>query len=91
SAEHYFKVERIDIAEDLVGISGMAKGSDAIGLCARKGGKFRIYIKRSILTSLGQAVHTILHEQVHGVSGTNDLTPEYEHALLGVAIKMMHI
>lgn len=48
-----------------------------------------IYIKRTILSSIPAALHTLLHETVHKYSGASDCTHEFEAALTDVAVNMM--
>jgi len=86
-SDHYAKPGRIAIAESLQGKSGMAEGNDAAGLwCASEG---KIYMKRIILRSLEETLHTLLHETVHKETGTDDCTTEFERALADVAVAIM--
>lgn len=51
--------------------------------------KNAIYLRRNILSDRTQTLHTLLHEVVHKVSGANDLTNEFQHALLNVAVQII--
>ena len=58
---------------------------NAVGLC--ENGK--ISISRRILESLTTALQTILHETVHKVSGTGDLTEEFEREWTKICARLI--
>jgi hypothetical protein len=51
--------------------------------------KERIGLLRSILSDRKVLLHVLLHETVHKVSGCNDITHEFEDALLAVAVNII--
>lgn len=48
-----------------------------------------IYVTLKTLAGRRWALHVVLHETVHKVSGADDLTEEFERALLEVAVNMI--
>jgi len=62
--------------------------SDTLGVCS--GG--RIKISANVLESgFRKTLATLIHEYAHLISGANDLTPEFEHALTDVSTRIIEL
>lgn len=80
--KYYGDTGPISVSEELGESAGVVSGV-VLGLYSSKLGK--IFIQKSLLTDRKALLHTTLHETVHKVSGCDDVTSEFEDALLQVA------
>jgi len=89
TSKHYAEPEEIRIVDNLSKMVGEGSRVVVNGLWDRS--KQMIFLDRRILTNRGKTLHTLLHEVVHQKTGYEDLTEEFEMALLNVAIGMMNL
>ena len=83
--KYYADPGRVIVVENLDAVSGGFTEFDG----SYQPGKDRILICRAALVEAERSLHIILHETVHKKSGANDLTEDFEHALLDVAVQMI--
>jgi hypothetical protein len=85
--ENYADAGTVKVAVDLDGLVGAAAGTKVLGCYDRA--TDTIYLRQSQLESAKATLSTLLHETVHKVSGAEDLTAEFENALLQVAVGIL--
>lgn len=83
----YYSTEKfpITILEDMSSVG--ESDASVVGMWNPKTG--RIFIHRKVLSDRRDALHTMLHEYVHAISGYNDCTGSFQDALLEVGVNMM--
>ena len=74
---------KLAIGKDLNILTGSVGDSRSIGVCERD--NKTIWLSKDILHDRKETLYVMLHETVHKVSNENDLTSEFERALLEVA------
>jgi hypothetical protein len=85
--KYYADPGKVCIGTDLNALTGSIGDARSIGCRCNDTGI--TWLAREILCDQERTLHTLLHETVHAVSNESDLTSEFEHALLQVAVRMI--